>query len=562
MNAAPLTAIAERQESTKRAYLWLLAYATITILTLWRIASTQPAFSQTNDESAHIACGMEWLDKGPYEYETQHPPLARVAAAFLPYLSGVRATGAPDMWLEGNDILHSTGDYRRVLTLSRRGMLPFFALLAAAVTLWGWMLYGPVAALAALIVLCGLPVVLGHASLATTDMAFTATFCTALLVFSWWLRRRDTVAAAAVGIAVALSMASKFSFAVFFPPCALVLLALDLAERRRTGEPCGMAWRALLIQTALAATLAFVVLFSVYRFRLEPLRQPEDPPTRFDMLVGSQGPVHDALYAFLESPYFPFTEVVRGFQAVYLHAVAGHRGVFLGEVRQHGVWYYYPVMVVAKAPLSFLALVAISAALLLRRRGSLRALGPLLCAATVLACALPSSINIGVRHVLPVYPLLAVAAGFGAAEMIRKGLAGKASAGALLGLTFVSGVAAHPHYISYSNLIAQRHARYLGSDSDLDWGQYVYELKAELQRIYPERASVAYFGSADLSRHDLPEFQGLPPRHQATGWVAISPEMLIDDQTDQQPYDGYAWLKEYEPVSRAGRILIYHIPPE
>jgi hypothetical protein len=38
--------------------------------------------------------------------------------------------------------------------------------------------------------------------------------------------------------------------------------------------------------------------------------------------------------------------------------------------------------------------------------------------------------------------------------------------------------------------------------------------------------------------------------------------MLIDDQTDQQPYDGYAWLKEYEPVSRAGRILIYHIPPE
>jgi 4-amino-4-deoxy-L-arabinose transferase-like glycosyltransferase len=562
MMAAPPTAVAERQQSAKRTSLWLLAYATITILTLWRIASTQSAFTQTNDESAHIACGMEWLDRGTYDYETQHPPLARIAAASLPYLSGVRATGASSMWVEGNNLLHSTGDYRQVLTLSRRGMLPFFALLATAVTLWGWMLYGPVAALAALIALCGLPVVLGHASLAATDMPFAATFCTALLAFFWWLRRRDTVAAATVGVATALSLVSKFSFAVFFPPCALVLLALDLAERRRTGEPWRMPWRPLLLQTALAATLAGFVVFAVYRFALEPLRQPADPPTRLDMLVGSQGPAHDALYAFLESPYFPFTRVLSGFYAVYDHVASGHRGVFLGEIRQHGVWYYYPVMLLAKTPLSFLVLVSFSAPLLLRRRGGLLTLGPLLCAAMLLVCALPSSINIGVRHVLPIYPLLALVTGFGAAEMIRQGLAGRASAVVLLGLTLLSGVAAHPHYIVYNNLLAETYAQYWGSDSDLDWGQYVYELKAELQRVYPERVSVAYFGSADLSRHDLPEFQVLPPRHRVTGWVAISPEMLVDDRTNQPPYDGYAWLAEYKPVSHAGRIPIYYIPPE
>jgi hypothetical protein len=563
MTAANSTTSSGRQQPELSTRLWLLACIAVTLLTLWRIASTHTAFSQTNDEPAHIACGMEWLDRGAYDYETQHPPLARVAAALLPYLSGIRSTGAPDMWTEGNAILHSTGDYRGVLAMARRGMLPFFVLLAAAVTAWGWMLYGRAAALAALIALCGLPVVIGHASLATTDVAFTATFCTALLAVSWWLQRRDWIAAAAAGIACAISLASKFSFAVFFPPCALVLLALDLAERYRAGEKLRAPLRPLLIQGLLAFLLAATVVFAAYRFALEPLRYPGYPPTRLDMLVGSEGPAHDALYAFLEKPYFPLTGVLEGFQGVYDHVESGHRTVFLGEVHRYGVWYYYPVMLAAKTPLPFFALTAIGAALLLRRpRRSLRTLGPLLCAAAFLLCALPSSINIGVRHILPVYPLLALVAGFGAAEMFRRGAVWQVAAVALLGLSILNGAAAHPHYISYNNMFAEEHAQHLGSDSDLDWGQYVYELKAELERLSPARASVALFGSTDLSRLGLPEFNSLPPHLRVTGWVAISPELLYDDRTENPPYDGYAWLRDYEAVSYAGRIPIYYVPPE
>ena len=569
----PATSPTGSKQQGSSTRLWVLACIAVTLLTLWRIASTHTAFSQTNDEPAHIACGMEWLDHGTYDYETQHPPLARIAAASLPYLSGIRSTGAPDMWTEGNAILHSSGDYRAVLAMARRGMLPFFALLAAAVTAWGWMLYGPGAALAALIAVCGLPVVIGHASLATTDVAFTATFCTALLAVWWWLRRRDWIAAAAAGIACAISLASKFSFVVFFPPCALVLLALDLAERYRsgeyrtgeprTGEKLQAPLRPLLMQGLLALLLAAIVVFAVYRFALEPLRYPGYPPTRLDLLVGAEGPAHDALYAFLEQPYFPFTGVLEGFQGVYDHVEAGHRTVFLGAVHRYGVWYYYPVMLAAKTPLPFFALTAIGAAFLLRgRRRSLHALGPLLCAAVFLLCALPSSINIGVRHVLPVYPLLALVAGFGAAEMFRRGRVWQAAAAALLGLSILNGAAAHPHYISYNNVFAEDHARHLGSDSDLDWGQYVYELKAELERLRPERASVALFGSTKLSRLGLPEFDSLPPHHRVTGWVAISPELLYDDRTENPPYDGYAWLRKYEAVSYAGRIPIFYVPPE
>src|SRR5580704_1147981 len=53
-----------------------------------RIIATYTVFNHTIDEPAHIACGMEWLDKKVYRYEPQHPPLARVMTAIGPYLAG------------------------------------------------------------------------------------------------------------------------------------------------------------------------------------------------------------------------------------------------------------------------------------------------------------------------------------------------------------------------------------------------------------------------------------------------------------------------------------------
>src|SRR5580700_8376617 len=55
----------------------LLAAVAVLIATL-RIVATYPVFNHTIDEPAHIACGMEWLSKGTYRLEPQHPPLARV----------------------------------------------------------------------------------------------------------------------------------------------------------------------------------------------------------------------------------------------------------------------------------------------------------------------------------------------------------------------------------------------------------------------------------------------------------------------------------------------------
>jgi len=110
---------------------WRTVTALVAFLATIAVISTYPVFSQTYDEPAHLAAGMEWLSRGVYLYEAQHPPLPRVAAAIGPYLGGARSLGNSDMFDEGRAILGEGAHYRRMLLLARLGMLPFFGLLLA-----------------------------------------------------------------------------------------------------------------------------------------------------------------------------------------------------------------------------------------------------------------------------------------------------------------------------------------------------------------------------------------------------------------------------------------------
>jgi hypothetical protein len=67
----------------------------------WRV------YSNTWDEPEHLAAGVELLDRGRYEYDTEHPPLARIFLALGPWLAGAHSYGTPppDGTLEGRDIL-------------------------------------------------------------------------------------------------------------------------------------------------------------------------------------------------------------------------------------------------------------------------------------------------------------------------------------------------------------------------------------------------------------------------------------------------------------------------
>ena len=126
--AAPVTRIA----------LARLSLAFLIIAACLLAASTWRTYSNTWDEPEHLAAGIELLDKGRYEYDTEHPPIVRVFMALGPYLAGARSFGTPppDGVQEGVDILYTGGHYNLYLTLARLGTLPFLALLLFSVWLW------------------------------------------------------------------------------------------------------------------------------------------------------------------------------------------------------------------------------------------------------------------------------------------------------------------------------------------------------------------------------------------------------------------------------------------
>jgi hypothetical protein len=137
------------------------------------------------------------------------------------------------------------------------------------------------------------------------------------------------------------------------------------------------------------------------------------------------------------------------------------------------------------------------------------------------ALALTRTINIGHRHLLPVYPFLFVAAGYAAAALwdrtTRRGAA-RAVLAFLLGWYAVGTLRVHPHYLAYFNELVGGPAngyKYL-VDSNLDWGQDLVSLRAYMERNAVPRLKLLYFGTADPGYYGvacdrLPGYQPPPP---------------------------------------------------
>src|ERR1044071_7030544 len=187
--------------STLASILRWLALLSI-VLGAVRIVATYPAISITFDEPAHIAAGMQLLDKDKFAYERLHPPLARVAAALGPYLAGYHSQNGGNMWIEGRRLYY---DYAGghpdslMLTLARLGILPFFVACLALVWLWTDRYIGAVEGALAVIALGNLPLLLAHSGLATTDAPLAATCTAAFFAFLLWLDRTSITRGVLVG---------------------------------------------------------------------------------------------------------------------------------------------------------------------------------------------------------------------------------------------------------------------------------------------------------------------------------------------------------------------------
>jgi hypothetical protein len=199
------------------------------------------------------------------------------------------------------------------------------------------------------------------------------------------------------------------------------------------------------------------------------------------------------------------------------NAVGGGVNFLDGTVSIQGFPSYFFVAFGAKSTLAFLAATLLALVGTWRFRLKQVAALYLLPVAVLFLASTGSSYNIGIRHLLPAYPFLALAAAAVLARM-REGSRRSAAFAAVLLVALPLSAAAetiriHPHELSYFNALVggPEGGRKILSDSNVDWGLDLRRLAAELARRGVGDPTVVYFGGDDVAyRVGVPDFSADP----------------------------------------------------
>jgi 4-amino-4-deoxy-L-arabinose transferase-like glycosyltransferase len=512
---------------------WIFAAASAALLAAMGAAMLTAALEENDiyDEGGHLAAGWAYLTVQDFDFNAEHPPLGNLISALpLLWLNPRLPTEHPSWRTRAAPVAGALFLYRNrvrpaILLLAGRAATMLFAvLLGGVIAVWTRRRFGSGPALAALFLYATDPNFTAHGHYVTTDLFAAFFIFLAALMWDRHLRKGSGRTLVMAGLVFGMALAAKFSALALAP--ALVLL--DWIER---GRP---ELRRLAEYVALCSIAAFVVGLTYWS-------------DTWKMITGDLSP--------LRHPYW------MGLQYLAEHNRAGRPSYLLGMLSNHGWWYYFPVAFAVKTPTAPL-LLALAAPLWgfarLARRWPVLVAPP----AIYFALSLTSHLNLGIRHLLPVYPFLFVLLGAGLFELRRRM---RVWALVLLSAVQVTEwVGAWPYFLAFFNSLAGGSSngwRYL-ADSNLDWGQDVKRLKTYLDRLGASEACLAYFGTTDVAyygirRRTLPLTWEKEARERTDCVAAVSVNLLLGLYVKRGSYD---WLGEREPLARVGySIYVYDL---
>lgn len=491
--------------------------------------------SPTMDEPFHTLAAAEYAIAGTFNANLEHPPLVKLLSGFVVRAAGsrpphmdvpfsMRTAEQPRPFAFG-----STLSPERLIAAARAPVIAlFFVLVLAvggAVRRWG----GSAAGLLAAALVAFEPNLVAHAGVVHTDLAAALGFYGTLVLALVALERRSLVLWAAAGAALGASLAAKFSCVLLVPMLAVLALAGLLRERRAAAREGRRASLAPLWGLLLAGAASAAVLYASYAVAMRHM---------------SSRDAEGAVRIFLASRQAPAETVERLVALSRLSKEAGHYAAGLagiaeqnrtgggvnflcGKLSVDGFWDYFFVAFAVKTALGFLAVLAAAVALAAAKRDRLTLVlwTFVLPVVYLFLTGMATSYNIGIRHMLPVYPLLASAA----VLVVFRALPPRAAAALLTAGAAIQAaetLAVHPHELSFFNAAAGGPARGAAwlNDSNLDWGQDLARLARRLKaRGEESRTTIAYFGGGDPSYY-APKATVFDPQTDplASGRYAVS----------------------------------------
>lgn len=568
-----------RPPGSVRAAFWVAVAALLATMGAVQVSSALQE-TQTWDEGIYLAAGYSYWKTGDFRMNRDHPPLFKLLFA-LPLLPVNPSLPTDRQVWDSAD--HAGFSYQFIhqnrvpadtlLFLGRAGAILLTLVFGLVLVLWTRREFGAAPAVLALFLFAFDPNLIAHGRYVTADLTVTLFIFLTAVTWAKFLetkRTRDLVVASAM---LSLALVSKFS-ALFLPPLLLLFYLFRWWQEGRGGR---LSMKHLTLSLVIAGTICVATISVVYG--PETVRSIHGP--RLTALVDRSTPVSAVLRWFGKRLGLPAHPYLVGLHRQAVHDHLGHPAYLLGQQSPKGWWYYFPVVFAVKTPTAVLLLCAVCfglALLWLVRAGPLAALKGLRAmplrwmvlavtpAVYFLLCML-SHINIGVRHLLPVYPflfvLLAAVLFHGRLDRFRGARA--ALLALVIAVQVAESVRIYPNYLAFFNTLAGgpgRGPEYL-VDSNIDWGQNLKKLRKYLDSIgWKQPVCVAYFGRASMSYYGI-EYQGLPAtddlagRSQADCIAAISVTLLHDVYTGST---SFRWLRERTPMAKVGySIYVYDL---
>ena len=548
--------------------------------------------SLTFDEEDHMYAGYRMWKAGDYGLNPEHPPLVKLLATvpvlgqklWTPPLMGIffklEATMSGAQWLSHND-------GQRLIFRMRLATVALALALSLVIFVATRDWFGETAALIALTFVVFEPNLLAHSGLVTTDVGCALFFVAAVYMFYRYVKRPSLARMLVAGVAVGLLLATKHS-GILAGPILLLIAAYEVWVAPKTTR--AKLARHLAGACAMIGLVSVMVLWSFYGFRFAAR------PAGLQMVPTLAQ--HAAELKPLERKNILGTAHWRLLPESYIYGLVDIRisakdfnSFILGRLYPHGVLWYFPFVILIKATLALLAAGVLTVYSLLTRKLEVkfrqgsedqlnrgRALSYLGIAGGVyLGIAIQNGLNIGVRHILPVFAVAIVLASVGLASLAVRSRAWAWACIIVLVAHIASAMGAFPNSIAYANEAwgGPRNLHFYLSDSNVDWGQQLIQVKQWEDRHPGEECWFAYFADGVVAPslygvrcHVLPngmvEFfaskafwlETVPPVIHGTVLISAS-ELSGADWSNKElnPYARFQSMKPDEQIDYG--ILVY-----
>lgn len=579
----------------------LIAIAMLAIMFALAVSS-MAGDSLTMDELAHLPAGYSYLTQQDMRLNPEHPPLMKDLAAIpllfiknIHFPSDIKAwtTDVNGQWDFGNQFLFKSGNPAdEMIFWGRIPMILMLLLLGFFIFRWTRELLGNKASLLALFLYSFSPTFLGHGRLVTTDVAAATGAFLATYYFIKFLKKSSLRNLFLAGIFLGIAELLKFSLILLLPFFGIAVLFWAITRANGFKNFLNIFFKHVVLYVLVMAIAYVLLVYPVYCFHTwnYPVeRQTTD--TQFIMASYGIKPITTATVWMINQPLLkPIAQYCLGLSMVFQRASGGNTGYFLGEVSAAGWKIYFPAVWALKEPLGFFALLLIALFSSVSRfkkpwqapvkkcmewlRLHFAEFSMFVFLAIYWAFSLRSNLNIGVRHLLPVFPFTILLVSCGVTSWLARRPSKIKTGLVFLFLIWqiITVVAIYPSFLAYFNELVggpQNGYKYV-ADSNLDWGQELKRLKTWTDQNNIDKIYIDYFGGADVKYYFADKYiswngTGAPQEMPKGSYLAVSATLLQAGRGKPapgftQPSGYYRWLDKYTPIAQIGySIFVFKI---